>query len=225
MNITTPESQLKRSLVYRQQAQATFIEVAGGAIAWDCRNDPAQACKAGLLDLSALPRMALRGPNAPSFLEAAGLPVPSQPNRASRTDNGEQVLRLGQKEFWILGSLADQGAGTEALKQVAWPEQGCHELYCQDSHAWFALTGQHLPDIMAKLCGVDLRPAAAPAGSVVQTSVARVNAIILCHRLHDVPCFSILCDSASAPYLWDCLLDAMQEFAGQAIGLASLQAG
>ena len=42
------------------------------------------------------------------------------------------------------------------------------------------------------------------------------------HEVNGIACFSILCDSAAAEYLWDCLLDAMSEFGGEAVGAAAL---
>jgi sarcosine oxidase, subunit gamma len=41
--------------------------------------------------------------------------------------------------------------------------------------------------------------------------------------LGELPAFHLLGDSASAGYMWDCLLDAMAEFGGHPVGLAVLQ--
>jgi sarcosine oxidase subunit gamma len=37
-----------------------------------------------------------------------------------------------------------------------------------------------------------------------------------------VPCLHILCDRASVHYFWGALLDAMQEFGGQPVGIDAL---
>ena len=222
MTTVTPESFNKRSFVYRKLAGATFTDVADSALATDFYNGSSQAEKAGLVDLSVLARSGYRGLNAAQHLEAIGLPVPAKPNQASVSDNGELVLRLSQKEYWVLAALADQGAGVEQISLRGLPQSDCYSLYCQDSHAWFALTGAHLPEIMAKVCGVDLREDSFPLGSIAQTSAARINVIVVNHQVNGIPCFSILCDSAAAEYLWDSLLDAMQEFGGEAIGTAAL---
>ena len=222
MTAITPESFSKRSFVYRKLSGASFTEVAGGAMAADFSNDRSQAKKCALLDLSVLPRTAYRGLNAPAHLQGAGLPVPLQPNQASVSANGELVLRLSQKEFWVLAALEDGGAGVDALSQRDLPQDNCYPLYCQDSHAWFTLSGTHLPEILAKVCGVDLREAVFARGAIAQTSVARINVIVIHHQVNAIPCFSILCDSAAAEYLWECLLDAMSEFGGEPIGVAAL---
>lgn len=218
MSAITPESYSKRSLAYRKMSGATFSEVAASAVAADFSNNRNLAKKSGLLDLSTLPRAGFRGYNAPTHLNAADLPVPDKPNLMSVSANGELVLRLSQKEYWVLSALSDQGAGVDALSKLTLPESACYPLYCQHSHAWFVMTGAHLPEILAKVCGVDLREEAFPVGSIAQTSVARISVVVAHHELNGMACFSILCDSAASEYLWDCLQDAMNEFGGQAIG-------
>lgn len=212
----TPESFDKRSFVYRQHPEATWLEVAGGAMTsnamLDDLSDHGQIEKPTLLDFSMLPRVGFRGAKAAEIITTAGLPLPKKPNQACESASGEWVLRLSQKEYWVLGALQDKGNSIEALSQQDLPGSGCHRLYCQDSHAWFLLRGGYLAEIMAKLCGVDLRTAVFPLGAIVQSSAARINVIIVRQQLGNAACFSILCDSASAEYLWDCLQDAMQEY-------------
>lgn len=222
MTAITPESFSKRSFVYRKLKGAEFVEQAGGALANDLKNGRAQAEQAGLLDLSVLPRTGFRGLRAAEHLQAAGLPVPAKPNQAQASLNGELVLRLSQKEFWVLGNPADAGAGVATLLEQELPESDCYGLYCQDSHSWMTLTGASLSQIMAKVCGVDLREESFPPGSIAQTSAARINVIVVHHEINGVACFSVLSDSAAAEYLWDALLDAMQEFGGEVIGSSAL---
>ncbi|MCH2338996.1 MAG: sarcosine oxidase, partial [Pseudomonas sp.] len=92
----------------------------------------------------------------------------------------------------------------------------------QDSHAWLLLTGAHVSEVMAKLCGVDLRPQAFAPGSVAQTSAARISVIVIHAPIAELPALHIFCDRASACYFWDALLDAMAEFGGQPVGIDSL---
>ena len=76
--------------------------------------------------------------------------------------------------------------------------------------------------MFAKVCGVDLRPAMFAVDAVAQTSVARLNAIVVRADLETVPAFRLLGDSASAAYMWESLLDAMAEYGGAAVGLNDL---
>lgn len=219
MKTIQPESYSQRSFIYRQfsgkeSVENTFIEVAGGVLTLSTGS---LSDAPGLIDLSLVPRAGVRGVNAEQYLNKMGFPVPASPNQAAMTSQGEWVLRLSQKEFWLLShplkNVCDRLAG------YSLPDSGCYPLYCQDSHTWFAMTGQHCADIFAKVCGVDLRAASFPIGAIAQTSVARVNAIILHHVIGGEQVFSIMSDSASANYLWGALTDAMAEYNGQIYGL------
>lgn len=222
MNTIQPESYSQRSFIYRQfsgekSVDNTFMQVAGGVLALSTGND---SDAPGLIDLSLVPRAGFRGVNAEQYLNSMGFPVPALPNQAAMTSQGDWVLRLSQKEFWLLSH--PQQNVCDRVEGYALPERGCYPLYCQDSHTWFAMTGKHCPDILAKVCGVDLRAASFPPGAIAQTSVARVNAIIIHHVIGSEQVFSIMSDSASATYLWGALLDAMAEYEGQVYGLNKL---
>jgi sarcosine oxidase subunit gamma len=90
-----------------------------------------------------------------------------------------------------------------------------------ESHAWFLVTGERAPGMFAKICGVDLRPHRFAIGAIAQTSLAKMSAIVIRADLGEVPAYHVLADSASAEYLWGCLLDAMAEFAGAPVGWAA----
>ena len=181
------------------------------------------AQQGGLLDLSVITRTGFRGQNAQEHLRTQNLPIPEKPNQAELSDKGELVLRLSNNEFWVLGSITgDQGKRVIELADSPLPEAQCYPLYCQNSHAWFMMSGPHLAQIMAKVCGVDLRTEMFPVGAIAQTSIARVNAVIVHHTINDLSIFSILSDSSSAQYLWESLLDAMDEFDGKVVGIEGL---
>lgn len=185
-------------------------------------DETAAAARCGLLDLSNLPRVGFRGTAAASYLGLRGYVLPEVPNRAQPQLDGSQVLRLSQTEYLLLGSLLDAGARI-AEEERSWHLDGANYLLPrQDSHAWLLLTGAHCAEVMAKLCGVDLRAQAFPVGAVAQTSAARINVIVANLPQGELPCLHIFCDRASAHYFWGALLDAMQEFGGQPVGIDAL---
>ncbi|TBU75355.1 sarcosine oxidase [Pseudomonas daroniae] len=186
-------------------------------------DETGQLQRCALIDLSNLPRVGFRGTDSAGYLQGKGYQLPDAPNQARVQDSGESVLRLSQSEYFLLGGLADGGARI-AAEETAWQasDQACYLLPRQDSHAWLALTGAHLPALLAKVCGVDLRAEAFPPGAVAQTSVARLNAILVNAGTDALPIFHILCDRASAHYLWGALLDAMDEFGGRPAGVEAL---
>ena len=93
-----------------------------------------------------------------------------------------------------------------------------------ESYCWFAISGERAPEMLAKVCGVDLRVDKFEDGHIVQTSLARINAVIVRNDLGPTPAFYVLADSASADYLWPCLVDPLREFEGAIVGLAALRA-
>ncbi len=183
--------------------------------------NPIERC--ALIDLTDLPRVGFRGVDAAGWLTARGYSLPDAPNRAVVCDDGTLVARLSQTEYFLLGSLADRGQRI-ADEEAGWVlgEQRNYLLPRQDSHAWLQLSGRHVAEVMAKLCGVDLRAGAFPVGSVAQTSVARLNAIVINAGNAELSRFHILMDRASLEYFQAALLDAMGEFGGLPVSLDEL---
>lgn len=170
-----------------------------------------------LCDLSTLPRWGIKGRGTFPWLQAALANIPLADNRAQRQADGALIARLSTGEALILPPLP--GGHTKLAKAIeALPPEGlgaCYPAPRRDSHCWFALTGAAAPRMFAKLCAVDLAADQFTDGAIAQTSVARLSAIVIRHDDGDAICFFLLAESASAEYLWDCLLDAMAEFSGK----------
>ena len=224
----------RRSFVHRklEAAGASFVALGDAATAADFGDPAAEAAMAsqlGLADLSVVARSGFKGGGALDWLAGQGLTVPQESNLAQRQDDGTLLARLAPSEALILGALGDGEARLAALEEawLAGREAGAgpqgYPLPRRDSHAWFRLTGEKWPGTLAKLCAVDLRPAKFAAGAVAPTQAARVGAIVIRDDIADLLAFHLLVDSASAAYLWDCLLDAMAEFGGRPVGLSALK--
>jgi sarcosine oxidase, subunit gamma len=100
----------------------------------------------------------------------------------------------------------------------------CFPVPRADTNLRFAITGSNVPEMMAKMCGIDLRPHRFATGAIAQTSVARMNAILIRSDRGQVYGLDMVADSASAVYMWSCLTDAMTEFGGRPVGLNALRA-
>jgi sarcosine oxidase subunit gamma len=225
----------RRSFVARKLvgAGARFGTLGDAAVALDF-GDPAAESEAarhlGLADLSPLSRTGFKGAGAVEWLHGQGVEIPAESNRAARQPGGELAARLGPGEVLVLGDTAGQGGLTQRLES-AWaaaplpPEtpRG-FPLPRRDSHAWFLVSGGEVAAMFAKLCGVDLRPDKFPSLWVAQTSVARISAIVIRDDRGGTLAYHLLADSASAQYLWDCVLDAMVEFEGRPVGLTAVKA-
>ncbi len=219
-----------RSFHYRAltTAGARFTELAGAAMVADYGADidteKAQAQKLGLADLSTLPRTGFKGREAIAWLGKQGLQIEDTNNRAYSQEDGSLIARLADSEAVVLGSLDGSGDRCAALNEACETEQQaaavmrCFHVPRQDGSAWFLLTGAHVSAMFAKICAVDLRLHKFPNGSIAQTSMARMNGIAIRQDISDTPAFHVVFDSASADYLWKCLLDAMAEFGGAPVG-------
>lgn len=219
------KNQLRRgALHHRHAAAGAQFADSGVPLSFGGSDEGAAAQRLGLADLSLLPRGGYKGTGAPAWLRQQGVTLPPQPNQAVAQDDGTLVAALSPQEHLLLSpltaaadGLCQQLAGCWSLDNAA----QCYQLPRADSHCWFAVCGDYAVDVLAKLCGVDLRPRHFAAHAVAQTSLARLNAIVI--RLPAEPAlFYLLADNPSADYLWDCLLDAMAEFDGAVVGLNTL---
>jgi len=225
MTSLTAEDFIERSPLYPLHAGARLAVLGNSAVVarYGEQEEHAQLERCALIDLTNLPRVGFRGTDSAAYLTGHGLQLPGAPNQALTQADGSVIARLSQTEYLLLGSLHDVGARISAL-EAGWQlgDSANYLLPRRDSHAWLQLTGQHIAEVMAKLCGVDLRPQAFPAGAVAQTSAARINVIVINQGVGDLPSFQILCDRASVNYFWDALLDAMSEFGGAVAGVDGL---
>ena len=230
-----PTAFLRRSFVYRtlQRLGAEFAMINGAAVALRVgvavEVDLAAGRRLGLADLSPLPRTGFKGAGTIEFLTAQGLEIGPDNNVAYRQPSGGLAARLAPSEIFFLDGLDGEGQ-TVARLEGAWhwgeerPRRPIgYPMPRGESHCWFTVTGEQAPAMLAKLCGVDLRPAKFAAGQIAQTSVAKINAIVIRCPAGEVVAYHLLADSASAEYFWTSLIDAMAEFDGKPIGLAAVR--
>lgn len=223
-----------RSFHYRTLIKegARFYAPADAALASDYGGAPdaerLQARRLGLADLSPLRRTGFKGREAIEWLRRQGLTIGDENNRVwvQGQSHDPIVARLADTEALILGDTAAKVGLCARLERNYATERParCYLVPRRDGSAWFAVTGEHAGSMFAKLCGVDLRHHKFPTGSVAQTSLARMNVIVIRSDFGDTPVFFLLFDSASADYLWACTKDAMAEFDGAPVGHAALLA-
>ena len=135
-------------------------------------------------------------------------------------------LVLAPGEVMVLSGPSGSDALVERLR-TGWSMDDPRDAYLvprASTHAWFRITGALAPTCFAKLCGVDLRPHRFADLSIAQTSVAKLTGIVVREDIGTTIGFHLLADSASAVYLWDCLIDAMAEFGGKPVAAAALAA-
>ncbi len=227
-----PAAFSRRGFVYRrlESAGARFAEIAAAAVAvrfGDASSEIETSRRLGLADLSPLPRVGFKGAGAMDWLADRGVVIDgSRPNWSWRQSDGALAIARSNTESLILGDLYGAGDLCTRLQSESdrAMESRVYILPRYDGLFWFALTGSQAVACMAKVCGIDLRPASFADGAVAQTSVAGLTATVIRADLGVTNAFYLLGDSASAEYFWDAMFDAMREFTGGAVGLWSLRA-
>ncbi len=228
MNFSEPSSTLRRSPLYRRHLQdgGTFVAIGdellvGNYQASSLEQEASQ--RLALCDLSTLSRGGLTGSGAGAYLASGYIDLPPEHNVARRQVNGDTVARLSAVEYLYLGSSALLGAASEVPAWTGNAEMEAYPLPRRDSHCWFVLTGSEAAIALSKVCAIDFRSHKFTAGRVAQTSLAKISAIIIRSDLGDTPSFFILASSVATEYLWDCMIDAMQEFKGRAVGVDAIR--
>lgn len=169
-------------------------------------------------DLSGVGRTGFKGAGTTEWLTSKVRILPDRPNRAVVLPDGTLIARLGKEEYLILDkSVASRVC--DAL-EAAWNLESLeagrigYPLPRADSHSWLYLEGTSVSQMMAKICGVDLREGTFGPGEVAQTVVARIGAVLIRQMGEGPYGLHMLTDFASADYLWDVLEDASAEFGG-----------
>jgi sarcosine oxidase subunit gamma len=178
-----------------------------------------------IADLSPFPRLGFKGRGTVPAMQARGIALDATANRAFRQPDGGLCLVLAPGEVILLSNLNGDGERLAQL-EADWrieDEERTYPLSRRDSHAWLAVAGEALPEMVAKLCAIDLRRDKFADLAIAQTSIAKMSAILTRADMGTTPVFHLLVDSAAALYFCDCLLDAADEFGGRIVGLKALQ--
>ncbi len=222
-----------RSFVYRKfdNLSVTWSEVNGYAAVLsvhDYKSELEYAQKMALCDLSHLQRIGFKGKNTNEWLLKQQIDIPPNINTAEVSSHGYLVAKLGAQDILILDHLENNTSITHTLEQQWQSDYTQDNHNCgnimprQDSHACFCVCGTNAPKMFSTLCAIDLRTDKFDNLAITQTSLARINTIIIRHDIGDTPAYYVLIENVSAEYCWDCIQEAMQEYSGQLIGLSSL---
>ena len=227
-----PQTYKRRSFVYRKLLEMNpgYIEINDGVIVSSTDAGDAQAQgkqQLSLCDLSLIPRTGFKGPGTCHWLTQQGLNIPDRVNLAELSEQGCLVARLGEQEILLIDSIKTENPVTKTLEKTWLAQQSDgsepmgYPLSRQDSHACFGLTGENVSDLLAHLCGIDMRPQKFNNLSIVQTSITRVASIVIRNDIADTCTYLLLTDSSSAEYLWDCLIDVIRKLDGQIVGCSN----
>lgn len=126
--------------------------------------------------------------------------------RATREEDGTLVVGSGPGE-WLLIGPPGQAA---ALSGQIGPDATCVDL--THGRALVRLTGHRAPDVLAKLCAVDLDDELVPDGAALRTAVATVATDIIRDDRDGARSYLLHCERSVGRYLFSSLLRAGAEY-------------
>jgi sarcosine oxidase, subunit gamma len=212
----------RRSPLHRllEARGAQWGRVGGAAVALRFAATQEEAAALGTLalcDLSALPKLGVKGPGAEAWLRGHGLDLPPATYDVRALADGGLVARLGAEDFFL-----ESGAGGDFLARVAAglaeAPGGVYRVERQD--ATFLLSGARAVGVLAQLCSIDFRRA--PADRLILTRAGGVNCGVLPCTVAEVPAFRVWVDPTYAVALWEVLAEISEELGGRLVGAACL---
>lgn len=152
-----------------------------------------------LTDCTPLAKVAVRGP-ARTMDVAFG--------RAERDASGVLVVGFPPGEWLLLGPPGQAGA----LAQRVAPLPGASFLDVTHGRALMRLEGERAPDLLAKVCAIDLADAVTPDGAAFRSSVAKLVTDVVRDDRRGTRSYLLGCERSFGQYLFDALLDAGREW-------------
>jgi sarcosine oxidase subunit gamma len=175
--------------------------------------EAADPARLGLADLSTLPRLGVKGPNAEEFLRSHGVTPPAATFQWQTLEGGGLVVRTGGQEFFA----EDGGSGGPVAQldaDLGFGAEGTYRLVKQDVE--LVLTGSEALEVLERVSSFNFR---SHTGEFVFTPVAGgVSCGILRQDKDGVPLFRIWADFSLGGYLWDTLFAIVTELGGGAVG-------
>ena len=178
--------------------------------------EPLAARRLALCDISALPRVTLKGPAALTLLGEQGISAPDAVMGTAPLGDRGVVARTGAAEFFIEdGPRGDHVARMCALTGVFGHDRADVRSVTR-ADASFFLSGANAGEVLEQTCGYNFRQR--DPATLVFTRVAGVSCSILPRTLNAIDIFQLWSDGTYGQYLWRTLLDIVSESAGRAVG-------
>ena len=209
-----PEDAERRSpvhdlLTYRNPQ---WGRVAGAPIALRFGDGEAEAARElALCDLSALPKLGLKGAGAEGWLRRHEIEMPPATYDTARLPDGGLIARLGGADFFLEGGPSDG-----VLPRLAAVPADVYRVERQD--ATFLLSGARALRVLARLSSIDF--ATAPPRRLVLTGAGGVNCGVLPDVGGGVPVYRTWVDFTYAASFWESVVEIAEELGGRVVGAA-----
>jgi heterotetrameric sarcosine oxidase gamma subunit len=163
-----------------------------------------------ITDCTPLAKVHVRGPWNGALAKTLGVPF----GRAAR-DSGELLIGAGPGEWLVLAPVGTAQQVLERLEAAAAesaPEEFVSVIDLTHGRALVRVTGAQAPDLLARLCPVDLDDDMTPDGSAFRSSVAGLAIDVIRDDRGGALSYLLHCERSSGQYLFDTLLSAGESF-------------
>jgi sarcosine oxidase subunit gamma len=179
----------------------------------DMAHEAEQTTTLALCDVSAFPRIGIKGRGSENWLLKHGITTPQKVYGHADLASGGLILRTGSSELFIEGGIRGD------VVSKLWSEQdsalaNVYRFHRQD--AAMLLSGERAWEVLAETCGYNFRE---PDADLVFSRVAGVSCCILRRDRDGMPLFHIWCDGSFGSYLWEQLHEIVGEHGGKAVGM------
>ena len=138
---------------------------------------------------------------------ALGVPF----GRAARDPHGTLVVGSGPGEWLLLAEPGTSAAVTQRVEEVK-DETLVSVFDAMHGRAIMRITGAKAPDLLAKVCAIDLADEVTPNGAAFRSSVAKLITDVVRDDSGGSRSYLLHCERSSGQYLFDALIDAGHEF-------------
>jgi heterotetrameric sarcosine oxidase gamma subunit len=131
--------------------------------------------------------------------------------RAARDAYETLVVGSGPGEWLLLAEPGTSAAVTQRVEEVK-DERLVSVFDATHARALVRITGAKAPDLLAKVCAIDLADGVTPNGAAFRSSVAKLVTDVVRDDSGGSRSYLLHCERSSGQYLFDALIDAGHEF-------------
>ena len=206
-----------------KQGGGDWADIAGAPIAlrFEAAEAEAKAVQTlALCDVSALPTLGVKGPAAVDWLSAHGVAIPDEIYDTQKLADDGLIARVASDEFLLQSGVSCQTVPS-LVDKLGQGQEGA--IHVERQEATFLLVGARVLEVFSQTCGVDFREVR--PWRLTITRIAGASCGILHWNREDVPRYQLWVDPTYAVYVWETLLEIVEELEGHLVGAAAVLDG
>jgi heterotetrameric sarcosine oxidase gamma subunit len=171
-----------------------------------------------IADCTPLAKVLVRASTDGEVARTLGIPF----GCTARDEHGTLVVGSGPGEWLLLAPPGASAAVAGRVKEV--PDDELVSVFdATHGRALMRITGARAPDLLAKVCGVDLSDEVTPDGAAFRSSVAKLVTDVVRDDREGERSYLLHCERSSGQYLFDALIDAGEEFGIEVEGFVATE--